>query len=146
MTSEPTDDDILAGLRRAAASIDPLPEHVAAAARAALATRRLDDELAELTLDSALAGAAVRSDDDVRVLSYRAEGVTLELQLEHGSPLRGLATGTTGQAVVETRDATREVMVGADGLFSVPGLPGGPLRVRVRTADGRRVVTPWVTV
>lgn len=139
------DDDLLAGLRRAAAIVDPVPESVAAQARAAFATRRLDEELAELLLDSALAANAVRSDGDVRVLSFEASGVTVELQVEANS-VRGLAIGAGGQAVVETPEGRRSVPIGPDGWFSVPDLPAGPTRVRVRAADGRRIVTPWVTM
>jgi hypothetical protein len=147
MTPEPTDDEIMATLRRAAATVDPVPASVTEAARAALATRRLDEELAELVLDSALAAGAVRAeDDDTRVLSFRAGDVTLELQVEQGPSLRGLVLGTTDQVVLETPDGTRDVHLGTDGWFELPSVPAGPLRIRARAANGRSVVTPWVTV
>jgi hypothetical protein len=58
-----TDDDrLMERLRAIAELVDPPPEFVLDAARAALLTRRLDSELAELTGDSA-AGAAGGSPD-----------------------------------------------------------------------------------
>jgi hypothetical protein len=142
------DDELMAALRESAAIADPVPATVDSMARAALATRRLDEELATLLLDSALVGAdSVRSDGpDVRLLSFETDGVTLELQVEHGGTfLRGLAVGTTGPAVVETPGESRSVRIDEAGSFNVAGLPGGPTRIRVQAADGGGPVgTGWL--
>jgi hypothetical protein len=143
------DGELMADLRRIAAVADPVPGDVTAFAHAALATRRLDEELAALLLDSALAGAdAVRAgESDVRLLSFETSAVTLELQVEHEGgriSLRGLAVGTTGPAEVETPGQRRSVVIDQDGWFTARDLPAGPARVHVRAAGGGPVVTGWV--
>ncbi|HEY3748615.1 MAG TPA: hypothetical protein VGL80_05420 [Pseudonocardiaceae bacterium] len=142
------DDELMAALSRSASLADPVPAAVDESARAALATRRLDEELARLLLDSALVGAdSVRADgSEIRLLSFETDGVTLELQVEQdGTFVRGLAIGTAGPAVVETPDETRSVRIDDAGSFTVAGLPGGPTRIRVTAADGGGPVgTGWL--
>jgi|tagenome__1003787_1003787.scaffolds.fasta_scaffold20576607_2 hypothetical protein len=137
-----SDDEMLARLRNAANELDPVPEHVLAAARAAITTRRLDEELAELIADSALVDSAVRAaGGEVRLLSFEAADVSLELQVEYRGDevsVRGLVTGTTGEAVVEVA-GTRHTVPIDDGWFAVTGLPRGATRVSVPG-----VVTSWV--
>ncbi|MFD0744362.1 hypothetical protein ACFQ1L_23015 [Phytohabitans flavus] len=53
------DDALMAELRRIAAEVDPVPPSVIEAARAAIFTRHLDHELAELVADSADAGSGL---------------------------------------------------------------------------------------
>lgn len=146
-----TDDDLLARLRDAAARLDPPPRPVVDAARAALSTRRLDDELATLVTDSELVGSGVvrAEDGEPRLLSYETAAVSLELQVEHVRDrvvLRGLVTGAGGEAEVETASGRHTASIGADGWFTVTGLPTGALRVRVRGAGGTAVTTGWVHV
>jgi hypothetical protein len=137
-----SDDELLARLRNAANELDPVPEHVLAAARAAITTRRLDEELAELIADSALVDGAVRAaGSEVRLLSFEAADVSLELQVEYRGDevsVRGLVTGTAGEAVVEVA-GTRHAVPIDDGWFAVTGLPRGATRVSVPG-----VVTSWV--
>ncbi len=139
---DPAEEELMARLRAAAAELDPVPQHVLAAARAALATRRLDEELATLVADSALADAGVRAADaDVRLLSFEAGEVSLELQVEYRGDevsVRGLVTGAAGDAVVEVAGERHPVPVD-EGWFAVTGLPRGATRVVVGT-----VVTSWV--
>lgn len=148
-----TDDDeeLLTVLQEAAARIDPPPGPVVEAASAALSTRRLDEELAELVADSELVGSGVlRADDgEPRLLSFESGSVSLELQVEHmrdRRTLRGLVTGADGEAQVETADERRSAPIGDDGWFTVTGLRGGPLRVLLRGAGGAAVTTGWVLV
>ena len=143
MTDEPddrqdaADEQLLARLRDASAAYDPVPEHVLAAARAALTTRRLDEELAALVADSALAEAGVRAGaPDVRLLTFESAEVSLELQVEYRDDrvsVRGLVTGATGEAgeaVVEVAGERHAVPID-DGWFAVTGLPRGATRVSV---------------
>ncbi len=144
-------DPLLARLRRLAAEADPPPAHVLEAARSAYALRDLDAELAALVLDSAEAGlAGVRGDDEVRLLSYESTGLGLELQVTERGDRRDVVgqvlDGDGGPVVVQTEDAAHEVAPGADGVFAVPGLPPGRLRVRLRGPGGTAVVTPWTSV
>jgi hypothetical protein len=144
------DDELMDQLRRIAGTADPVPQLVTEAARAALATRRLDDELAELLQDSDLAlpqgvrGAATGP----RMLSFEAGDVSLELQLdvERGRlVVWGMAVGTAGDAAVET-SAMGEHAVAVDerGWFRIEDLPLEPVRVRVRATTGASVTTGWI--
>jgi hypothetical protein len=146
-----TDDDLLDLLRDAATRLDPPPPLVVEAARAALSTRRLDDELAELVADSELVDSGVvrAEDDEPRLLSFETPTVSLELQVEHARDLvdlRGLVTGTGGQAVVETAGERHSAPIGADGWFTVTGVPRGAIRVRLNGPGGVAVITSWVLV
>ncbi|MGX7826202.1 hypothetical protein ACTG9Q_14025 [Actinokineospora sp. 24-640] len=147
-----TDDDRLVDLLRGtAARIDPPPPAVAEAARAALSTRRVDEELAALIADSDLVGAGVVRDggDEPRLLVFETAGVSLELQVEHVGArvvLRGLVTGARGPVVVETPGGRHTAQLDAEGWFTVPGLAAGGLRVRLRGDDGTPVTTSWVRV
>jgi hypothetical protein len=148
MTDEPggpldaADERLLARLRDVAAEYDPVPADVLAAARAALTTRRLDEELAALVADSALADAGVRAArPEVRLLTFEAADVSLELQVEYRDDrvsVRGLVTGAAGDAVVEVAGERHAVPID-EGWFAVTGLPRGATRVSVAGTT-----TSWV--
>lgn len=154
----PADDDaFLEHLRAVAAEADPLPELTVLAARAAFATRRLDEELAELVLDSADSWAdartAVRADHaDVRVLSFEIGDVTVEVQVQdtdHGHELRGLVDGARPATVTIESGAgtdTLVVPVDEDGWFAAAPIRPGPVRLRLAAPGGRTVVTSWVVL
>ena len=95
------DDALLARLGAIAGTVDPVPEIVTRSGYAALSTRRLDEELAELLMDSDLveAGRLRAAGDQTRVLSFASETMSLELQVEgdgEQKALRGFASGVTG--------------------------------------------------
>jgi hypothetical protein len=152
MTDDPpaddaADDELLSRLRALAAERDPVPGHVLAAARAALTTRRLDEELAALVADSALAGAGqVRAGDaQLRVLTFETADVSLELQVEYRDErvtVRGLVTGASGEAVVEVAGERHAVAID-EGWFAVADLPRGATRVTVPGPRGP-IITSWV--
>jgi hypothetical protein len=144
--SDDPDDELMAGLRRIAAELDPVPERVADGARAALSTRRLDEELAVLLIDSAVRADLVRGVDEARLLSFGSARVTVELQVEPAGAefaVRGLVTGTAGSIVVESRDGRQVVTVDDEGWFGAE-VPPGVMRIRLRDTDGRAVATSWV--
>ncbi|MET0326995.1 MAG: hypothetical protein ABW219_17400, partial [Ilumatobacteraceae bacterium] len=60
------DDELQAVLARALRTVDPVPDHVLAGARAAWTWRTIDEELAELVFDSAAELTGVRSEDTAR--------------------------------------------------------------------------------
>jgi hypothetical protein len=143
------DDDMMAGLRRAADQLDPVPDLVLRAARAALSTRRMDDELAALLMDSELVtpGQVRAAGDDVRLLSFETEQVSIELQVEHIDgliSLRGLVSGASGEAVIEATAERRAVPIDDEGWFVTNGLPRGATRVRVTADSGAPTTTGWV--
>jgi hypothetical protein len=146
------DDEVLLDRLRVIASIvDDPPRWLDQAACAALSTRRLDDELAELMLDSDISQAALvrAADDGVRLLSFETASVSIELQIEDVDgqlTLRGLVSGASGEAIVEMASGSRIVPISAQGWFVVGDLPRGAVRVRLRALDGTAVTTSWVSV
>lgn len=141
------DDQLIERLRGLAEQVDAPPAWTAEAARAALATRRLDGELAALVLDSATDETALArgDEDEVRLVSFEASDVSIELQLHRGS-LRGLVTGASGEVTVERGTGTVTAPIGADGWFTVDRVPPGRLRLRLRADAGPNVTTSWITV
>jgi hypothetical protein len=142
------DDELMAELARIAVLADPPPDLVGAAGRAALTTRRLDEELARLVEDSALGAVAlVRGGDTVRLLTFEHGDVSLELQVEQVGgrvTVRGLILGATGPVTVDTPTGERTARIGPEGWFSIDDLPTGPLCVRLRAADGTGIRTGWI--
>ncbi|MDQ7909299.1 hypothetical protein RB614_32740 [Phytohabitans sp. ZYX-F-186] len=153
--SERDDDALMAELRRIAAEVDPVPPGVLEAARAAIATRHLDHELAELVADSADAGSgllfeAVRGPGaaESRLLTFDGGGVQVDVDLEPaGSGLRliGQFTGPVTECGVERGDGgSVEVDVDELGRFVADGVPPGPIRLRYRSEIGQLVRTAWL--
>jgi hypothetical protein len=145
-----SDDELMDRLRRIANEVDAPPDLVAESARAAFATRRLDDELAELLHDSDVtASAGTRgAEPGPRLLSFESGEVSLELQIEDAGDrlvLRGLVIGAVGDVEVETATTgSHPAAVDENGWFRVDALPAERLRVRVRTTSGQAVTTGWI--
>lgn len=148
------EDELLQRLRAIASEVDGVPEHVTLAAAAALGTRRLDEELAELIADSAEhTPQLVRAETDVRMLSFRAGRVGIELEID--DRIRGLVTGARGTVTIETPGHTTEVEIDEHGWFTADitetetetgtGTGTGTVRLRLTADDGTQVVTSWFT-
>lgn len=153
MLDAPEDDALLARLRKVAAEADPAPAMTYELARAAFAMRTLDDDLAVLVHDSAEPGqelVGVRGADDVRLLSYAAPMIGLELQVvARGSrrSLTGQVIGPVAAAVVvETGSGEQIVHPDETGVFFVQDLQAGRVRMRLRVSDGVTVTTPWTAL
>lgn len=143
-------DELMKRLRLAASELDPVPAEVLAAARGAFAWRRVNEELAELTSDSALelAGTAgVRGEGEARLLSFAVEG-GLEVELEVSGPATGLKL--LGQTVPATPGLARVSYPGGAvtgpmdelGRFSLSGLVPGPARIELElSGEARRIVS-----
>jgi hypothetical protein len=153
---ELSDDDLqlLARVREVYAEIDPVPSYVIAAAKAAIAWRSIDSELAELVEDTELTPASgVRSGAAPRLVTFEADTLTVEVEIaETGDRCRRLM----GQLVppsggeVEIRNAERTQVVEADdlGRFSAANVPPGPVSLvcRLRGTAERPVVTSWIVI
>lgn len=146
-----SDDELLARLGPILDRLDPLPPQVVVEARALFGLRRLDEELAELVRDTAESSGSgvlvVRGEGDVRLISFETGPVTVELQVTERGPARDLVAQVTGTTVVEAEVETaagRRTVPIADSLFTADGVPSGLLRLRLRTATGRDLVTSWV--
>ncbi len=148
----PEDDALLARLRAVAAEAEPVPPDVRTLASAAFALRDLDAELAVLVHDSAtreLELSGVRGDDDVRLLSYDAAAVGIELQVVVRGGRRdvmGQVVGDAAGVVLETGAGEQEVTPDASGIFRLEALAPGRVRVRLGTPGGLTVLTPWTVL
>jgi hypothetical protein len=152
------DDTLLAELRRVVAVIDPIPEAVQIAARAALDWRTLDAEFATLVHDSLVdePALAVRGGAaGPRTLTFEAGDVEIEIEAEPQGEGRMRITGqivpaqtaqigiSAGGALVVTRADRR-------GRFAALGVVPGRLRLRCwldGAPDGGRLVeTAWLQI
>jgi hypothetical protein len=141
------DEELMADLRRICAQSDPVPEFVVDNARDALLTRRFDEELAELLLDSAAESGLLRGEQErVRLLSFQLTDLSLEVRVEYlgeQASVRGFVEGMTGQVEVDLGSEHRTVPIDADGEFTTE-VPRGAVRFRLRAHDGVIVTTRWV--
>jgi hypothetical protein len=150
--SEEQNDALLARLRSIADEADPVPEVVADGARAAFGMRDLDSELAELIMDSEADEPAVAmrgAGDEVRLLTFGTESVTVEIQVTPAGSERfilGVVTGATGPVEVETPHHRETETLDDLGRFWVSGLAAGLVRFRVTPESGHTVTTRWTTI
>lgn len=148
MIELPEDDDLLA--REVGAVLhrsSPMPSSIVAAARGALAWRTVDADLAVLRADSLLeATAGVRGGAD-RQLTFESDTVSVEVDvLDGGRRIVGQVVPPQSGAVdLEGPRATSAARADDLGQFSLD-VWNGPARLRFSSADGRSVVTDWVTL
>jgi hypothetical protein len=153
---DPADRELLAQLREMLDETDPVPAFLVDAARETYTWRTIDAELAELTTDSLIEGAAVRSSRAPRLLTFTAEAATLVVEVaEH---VRGASLGRRllGQilsprpAEVDIRHADGTLSVTADefGRFRAEAVPPGPISLACRFGGATKpqLVTSWVTI
>ena len=143
--------DGLDRVRAAAERSDAPPAALLAAARAAHSWRTLDAELAPLDEGSLDALAGVRGDAGPQHLSFRATGLTVDVEVSVAGTARSLLGQLTpaGPAAVRVRSAdgaTRDVDVDDLGRFAVDGLPSGAVSLRVERSGAAPVRTAWVAL
>ena len=151
-TAALTDDELEQRLREVAARADAVPDLVLEQARAAFTLRRLDEELAELVLDSLVDDGryAVRGagdDGEPRMLAFRSDRTSVEVEATpFGSrwSLRGLVAGASGAVEAETAEGTASTPLDGRGRFAIDDLPSGQVRLHLTAEDGSRVTTSWV--
>jgi hypothetical protein len=148
----------LDNLRRIVRDVDPVPDEVFAAARAAIITRELDAELAALVADSAALEDELRFDPvrtasieaaDTRLLSFDGGGVQVELEVSGQADQLMVVGQVIGAAdrgcVLEQADGrVHEAELDSLGRFLITGVTSGPARLRCRSVSGGRVSTHWV--
>ncbi|MUN35964.1 hypothetical protein [Actinomadura litoris] len=123
------DDELLARVRAAFETLDPLPEGVLAAGRSALAWRAPSSVLAGLTGDLAGRVASGVRGGGVREITGRLiPSAAADVHVRQP----GLAPG----------EVTARVEPG--GLFCLPRVPEGVVSLDLRFPDGTSVVTSWV--
>ena len=150
----------LVNLRRIVRDIDPVPDEVFAAARAAIITRNLDAELAVLIADSAALEDELRFDPvrtasieaaDTRLLSFDGGGVRVELEVSGPADqltVVGQLVGAADRGCILEQSNGRlyDVELDSLGRFVLTGVTSGPARLQCRSAAGGRVRTPWIWI
>jgi hypothetical protein len=150
-----TDKDAIteAQLRSIVSHLDPVPERLDDAARAAFTWRTVDAELADLMRDSAEeeAGALVRSGSGPRQLSFESPRLGIELEVVATGPrerrVEGQLLPPAPVTVTFERPGEDPVSVQADelGRFSLDGLKAGVMRLHV-ILRGAQIAVPWTTI
>jgi len=143
-------------LRALFSHLDPVPELVDAAARDAFAWRTIDEELAELTRDSAddEAGVLVRGPGGgggARLLSFESARVEIELEVvatgDRSRRLEGQLLPPGAATVTVERPGESGLYVEADdlGRFVLEGLRAGVVRLHL-LLGGAQIALPWTTI
>lgn len=154
MRDETSDDELEAQLRSLAASFEPVPAELIAAAAEAFTWRDPDAELAELIFDSLLdqdAGTLVRGGQE-RLFSFRSGERSVDLEVTVSGAWRTLIGQVTpaGPAAVSIRHRDGTVSVDADelGRFRAERVPPGPVSLRLPAADPAQtgLVTDWISI
>lgn len=156
MDDEPEDARLEEELRELAARLEPVPDRLVQAALDAYAWRTIDAELAELAFDSLAdqyAAALVRGHQQERLLSFRASGLTIEVEVTAAGPARRLIGQLVPpqRAEVEIRRQDGVVTIATDefGRFVADQMPAGPVSLRLGPAPGEgrsAVVTEWIPI
>src|SRR6267142_1345504 len=115
-------EEFLAELRLAGLVVDPVPQRVTFAAKASLAWRTIDAELA------------------ARILTFSASGLTVDVEVEEkDGKLRligELAPAERAVIAVRHAEGTTEVETDEDGRFRTGFVPAGPIALSLRLAAG----------
>jgi hypothetical protein len=139
---------LLALLGEAMQVADPVPDHVLAAARGAVAWRTIDQDLADLVFDSSLELTGVRDKNAARQLTFRSDDVEIELMLVDATQRRlvgQLVPAATTTVRLEGTDTQVEQTTDRFGRFTFDGVEAGPVRITVpAAAGGRTVSTDWM--
>lgn len=142
------EDALLNLLRRAIGAADPVPDHVMAAARGAVAWRTIDQDLADLVFDSTAELTGVRGPNAARQLTFRSDGVEIEVMLVDSAARRlvgQLVPARSTTVTLEGTDAQLEQTSDRFGRFSFDRVHTGPVRLKVAGGAGARdIATDWV--
>jgi len=156
---EPDDARLEEELRELAARLEPVPDRLVQAALDAYAWRTIDAELAELaelafdSLADQDEAALVRGHQQERLLSFRASGLTIEVEVTAAGPARRMIGQLVPpqRAEVEIRHQDGVVTIATDefGRFVADRMPAGPVSLRLGPVPGEgrsAVVTEWIPI
>jgi hypothetical protein len=150
-------DELLDGLRALAGQVDPVPAEATGFARAALGWRRIDAELAELLVDSALDSeslALTRSTlARARSVTFRASDLEIGLEIQETEPgvliLGQVAPPTRAGIDVQRDDSSLAASAEADelGRFRLELPEGGRVRLLIRRPPpDPPIETSWIGI
>jgi hypothetical protein len=144
-----------AELRAIFAHLDPVPQLLDDAARAAFGWRTVDADIAELLRDSADAtddaALLVRSGGGPRQLSFESPQLGIEIEVTETGPrerrLAGQLLPPADATVTVERPGEDPLSVQADdlGRFVLEGLRAGALRLHV-ALRGAQIAIPWTSI
>jgi hypothetical protein len=149
--AEPSTDPMFATLRSVIDRADPVPAAVVDAARAAYTWRTIDAELAELTADSAMATASVRSSSAPRLLTFEGAGVEVEVEVAQTGSTRHLSGQLVpigpAQITVRWSGGTQQTTADDLGRFAVDRVPAGSVSLAIVRPDADQpIVTSWISI
>jgi hypothetical protein len=142
---------MFATLRNVIDRADPVPQGVIDAARAAYTWRTIDAELAELTADSAMATAGVRSTSAPRLLTFEGAGIEVEVEITQTGSTRHLSGQLVpvgpAQIAVRWSGGSQEATADDLGRFAVDRVPAGSVSLAiVRAGADQPIVTSWISI
>jgi hypothetical protein len=145
------DDRLLAELAEALRAEQDVPPGFLAAGSAAFAWRSVDAELAALRHDSATATldeAGTRAEPaQLRALTFVSSELTIELEVTADALVGQVIPPRSGEIELERpQGRSGAVTVDEVGWFAIRPIPSGPVRLHLRTDDGRSVRTEWTTL
>ena len=152
MTDKMSDDQLLAQLGAALDAVDPVPEHVLDAAKAAFTWRTIDAELASLVFDSAAEDLiGVRSAETPRQLTFSSPGFEVELIILSDATRRlvgQLVPPQPAEIVLHHETGERAVRSDSLGRFTIDDVPVGSVRLtcRLQGENGPAVQTEWTII
>jgi hypothetical protein len=151
MVEQSQEDPLLTALRSVVSNADPVPPSVVEAARAAYVWRTIDAELAELTADSAMLTAGVRSSSAPRLLTFEGPGVEVEVEVAQTGSTRRLSGQLVpvgpAQVTVRWSGGTQEAVADELGRFAVERVPAGSVSLAVvRPGVEHPIVTSWISI
>lgn len=145
-----SDDEVLAALQHVIETVDPVPAPVLEQARAILAWRGIDAELAELVFDSDTAAlSGVRGGEAARQITFHAPGLEIEVEVVSERARTVLGQLVPAQdAEIELRNSSQTLRMRTDALgrFTFDAVAPGPVKLTVATGDDVRVQTEGLTI
>jgi hypothetical protein len=157
--SDLDDEQLLAALREVLGTADPPPSWCLDLAKESFALRTIDAELATLSEDSALEGAALtrsaggQPGGAPRLAVFDADSLSVEIEVSRGSragswQVVGQLTPPAAAVVGVRRPPDDHDQVTADdlGRFMIDQVPAGPLSLAIEVEGKQSVVTEWITV
>ena len=122
---------------------------MAGAARASLAWRTIDDDLALLSLvsdSSHESTAGVRGGSDLRLLDFSSPELSLEVEVSRGFVMGQLIPMQPAHVTLTTADGTfSEADADETGTFRLPRPAAGVVRLVCRTSN-TQLATEWTSL
>lgn len=143
-----SDEDVRGVLRDYYEAVDPVPARMREVALAAFAWRDVEHELAELSLDSLLVSAPIRSQSGPRLLTFAAGGVNIEIEVDGTGSARQIVGQVIPPAAGEMRLRTVAQTTRTDdlGRFFLAEVPAGPFSLTWVPDVGTGCNTAWIDI